>query len=576
MKTLRNQKRRKQRGQSTILVVLALATFLLAFAGLATDYTNFWFTRQAAQGAADATCQAASMDMLLYAVGQQTAKMNFIPSISSSIQCTTTPTPAPCVIAKYNGFDGTTGGNATVAMSFPTSVPNPPAGGAPAGVSFPYVKVDVTKNEQAYFSRILTGRNTVAVHTSATCGLGAPAGPVPIVVLHPTMQYAINMGGNNDEIKVQGGPIRSIEVNSSNATAVYLATVDLSTAGPNNNGGDLAVWGGPATATGKNLSFGTGSWVYPASPIADPYRNIAAPSKPAKGTVDCGFNASYCDNKNNCSTNQTARGCYRVNGCPDPSGCAEYSPGSYTTGQGISVKNATAIFDPGLYWVQNGLTLDSNSTVRTSTATGDGSGGVMFYFSGSPSGKCSGTSNAAICINSNSGSGGNGNNAVDAYYVDGSSSPNGVPSRALKCPGGGNNPTGLPTTITGNVLLGPCPGTNGISVNYGDPSGMYRGFIWWQDRAAVGNAQWQGGGQSLVSGFMYFHQCNSDGSGTEPCPAPPSAFGDTFNLGGNPGSASYTLGSIVTDAIATNGTPNITMILNPFNSFPLLKVYLLE
>jgi hypothetical protein len=92
----------------------------------------------------------------------------------------------------------------------------------------------------------------------------------------------------------------------------------------------------------------------------------------------------------------------------------------------------------------------------------------------------------------------------------------------------------------------------------------------------VGSAQWQGGGSSLVSGFMYFHQCNADGSGTEPCPAPPAAFNDTFNLGGNPGSSSYTLGSIVTDSIATNGTPGITMILSPYNSFPLLKVYLLQ
>ena len=168
------------------------------------------------------------------------------------------------------------------------------------------------------------------------------------------------------------------------------------------------------------------------------------------------------------------------------------------------------------------------------------------------------------------------NGAVDAYFLNGSSSPNGVPSRALQCPGGGANPSGLPATIGGNVLLGPCPGSNGISSTYGDPSGQYRGFIFWQDRSATGSAQWQGGGGSLVSGFMYFHQCNANGTGTEPCPAPPAAFNSTFNLGGNPGSSSYALGSIVTDSIATNGTPSITFILSPYNSFPLLKVYLLQ
>ncbi len=576
MRTLRNQNRRYERGQTTILVVVSLAIFLLAFVGLATDYANFWFNRQAVQGAADATCQAAGMDLYLYAVGQQTANMHFIPG-ATAVSCNASPMPAPCVIAKYNGFDPTLAAN-TVQMSFPSTVPNPPPGGAPTGVSYPYVKVDVTTQVPAYFTQIMTGKSTVPVHASATCGLGAPEGPVPIVVLHPTMADAISMNGAQNSIKVQGGPIRSVQVNSSAAQAVSLATIDLSTAGPSNNGGDFAVFGGPSSASqsGGTVSFGTrpGSWIYPASPIADPYRNVAQPAtKPGAGTtyVGCYKGAGKCGTQSDCTADATLRGCYKVNGCPDPSGCTEYTAGSYGP-NGISVKNSTAIFDPGLYWVEGGLTLDSNSTVRTSTATGDGSGGIMFYFSGSPSGKCSGTSHAALCIVANSGS----NGAVDPYYLNGAASGNGVPSRALQCPGGGANPSGLPATIGGNVLLGPCPGTTGISGTYGDPSGQYRGFVFWQDRSSVGAAQWQGGGASLVSGFMYFHQCNGDGSGTEPCPTPPAAFNSSFNLGGNPGSASYTLGSIVTDSIATNGTPDITLILSPANAFPLLNVYLLQ
>ena len=384
MRTLRNQNRRYERGQTTILVVVSLAIFLLAFVGLATDYANFWFNRQAVQGAADATCQAAGMDLYLYAVGQQTANMHFIPG-ATAVSCNASPMPAPCVIAKYNGFDPTLAAN-TVQMSFPSTVPNPPPGGAPTGVSYPYVKVDVTTQVPAYFTQIMTGKSTVPVHASATCGLGAPEGPVPIVVLHPTMADAISMNGAQNSIKVQGGPIRSVQVNSSAAQAVSLATIDLSTAGPSNNGGDFAVFGGPSSASqsGGTVSFGTrpGSWIYPASPIADPYRNVAQPAtEPGAGTtyVGCYKGAGKCGTQSDCTADATLRGCYKVNGCPDPSGCTEYTAGSYGP-NGISVKNSTAIFDPGLYWVEGGLTLDSNSTVRTSTATGDGSGGHDVLF----------------------------------------------------------------------------------------------------------------------------------------------------------------------------------------------------
>ena len=71
--------------------------------------------------------------------------------------------------------------------------------------------------------------------------------------------------------------------------------------------------------------------------------------------------------------------------------CWLYTPGHYTTN--INVKDSIALFDPGLYYLDNGLTLDSGSTVRAGTGAGDGSGGVIFYFSGS----------GTVTVNSNSG-----------------------------------------------------------------------------------------------------------------------------------------------------------------------------
>jgi hypothetical protein len=178
------------------------------------------------------------------------------------------------------------------------------------------------------------------------------------------------MSGAHDAISIIGGPQRSIQVNSSNTPrAVNLSTVDLSLAGPKGTGGDFAVFGGPATAPG-GVNFGsTGSWVYPATPISDPYAQINAPAQPTTAGLKSPAKAA-----SKCSV--PGRGCYRVNGCPDSGGCDEYTGGYYPTR--IQVKNGTAIFDPGVYYVVGGMTLDANSNVRVSTDPGDGSGGFCF------------------------------------------------------------------------------------------------------------------------------------------------------------------------------------------------------
>ena len=508
MKETIQHNRQRDRGQVAVMLVLAMGIFLLGFIGLATDYTNLWFQRQAVQGAADATCQAGAMDLLLYAEGEQTPKMNFTPTAGGTINCASAPTAAPCIIAKRNGYDGTLAAN-NVVMTFPKAVAGAPA--APSGVAVPYIQVDVTEQAPVHFSRLLTGKSTSAVHASATCGLSAPAGPIPIVVLHPTEADAINMSGT-PAITVIGGPQRSVQVNSSSTVAVSVSDVDLSQAGPSNTGGDFAVFGGPATPPGGTHLGSTGNWIYPATPVSDPYAQVSAPAQP--GTP--GTKAAVA---------------YRANGCPDSGGCDEYTRGYYPGG--ITVKNKTAIFDPGLYYVVGGLTLDSNSNVRTSTAVGDGSGGVMFYFSGAAN---------PVSVNANSGKG-----TTIPYHVDGSLD-NGVASLALQCPGGAANPPQLPATVNGNILLGPCSGA------YGDPSGQYRGFVFFQDRSKAVTANWGGGGKSLVAGLMYFHHCRADGTGLN-CSQPPNGYGTITTLGGNSGSGAYTVGSLITDTISMHGTP---------------------
>ena len=523
--------RQSERGQVVILVVLALAIFLLGFVGLATDYSAFWFERQSIQGAADATCQSTAMDLLLSAVGEPTGKANF--TLGTAFTCNSAPTAAPCVIAKYNGYDGTVAGN-TVSVSLPSNVTC--AGAPPTGVSVPYVKLDITRQVPAYFTRLLTARSTVAVHASASCGLIAPNGPVPLLVLNPTANQALQVFGSAS-INIIGGTRQSVQVNSSSTSAASVGTIDLSQAGPNETGGDFGVFGGPSTqSSGINLGS-SGHYNYPTSPLADPYRLVPVPAQPST------------------AGNHTTVA-YKTNGCPDSGGCDEYTAGYYPGA--ISIKNTNAIFDPGLYYVVGGMTMGPNTTVRVSTANGDGSGGVVIFFSGT----------GTISVDANSGK----KPTTDAYYLNGQLSPNGVASRAMVCPGSSQTiPSQLPASVNGNILLGPCTGP------YADPSGTSRGFVFFQDRSA-GNIQptWGGGGQFLVDGFMYFHECRSDGTGLN-CSAPGSGgYGVQFGMRGNACSGSYMVGSLVTDTINIGGTPCINMILNPAKSFPGLNVAMFQ
>jgi len=222
----------------------------------------------------------------------------------------------------------------------------------------------------------------------------------------------------------------------------------------------------------------------------------------------------------------------------------------------------TGIFDPGLYYVAaNGLNLGSVNTVRLSTATGDGSNGVTFYFSTSASvsvGAASGS--ASACTSASSGSA-SPSSCVVAYKPDGtlSSAATGyIGSVNLQCPAGSPTPSQVPTTIAGNILLGPCTGT------YKSPDGN-RGFLFFQNRATAATPSWGGGGSFLSSGFMYFHKGNGACGTGASC----------LTLQGGSGSEGFTLGNIVVDEVALGGTPTINMILNPAATFSVLRPSLL-
>lgn len=537
IQTCKVRVRSAETGQTTLTFILVLGIFLIALIGFATDFSNLWFHRQKAQAAADAACQAGAMDMLSISQGTTTtASAGFVPG--TGFNCSGQAGAVPCKYAALNSYNAgglTTGMQSNeVSVSFPASIPGVTTPPAVLTGGNPFMRVDVIDRVRVFFSALLTGAKTQDVRATAKCGLVLATAPIPIIVLHPTASQSLSTQGNPDII-ISGGPTKSIQVNSTNATAVNIggsAAIDLSRGGPSGTGSSLGVSGGPYTAPG-GFTSGTPTsnyWNAPSSPVSDPFAQLSAPSVPSTIPPPKGVSVSYPNL-----------------GCPDHSGCTLYVPGYYPST--LQVKIGTAIFDPGIYYLAGGLTLAANSTVRPSTTTGNGDG-VMFYFSGSSS----------VSVSANSGK----DLSLDPFLTSRVQCPGGAPVTIKDSSGSVVN------QLNGNILLGMCSGT------YGDPLGQNRGMLFFQDRAGSGaNASWGGGGQFLLAGNMYFHHCNSAGTGTQ-CSLPPSGYSDVFSLSGNSGSGTYVLGDIVTDQLQLGGTSGIAMQLNPNAAYNILKVQLLQ
>jgi hypothetical protein len=633
-------RRHRQRGQTFLVIIVFICMFLLAMLGVATDYTQIWARRQMVQVAADAACQAGAADLYVNSVNSGApgtgglGSFSWIPSTSGSgaFACTSNSTSPPCVYASRNGYSGS-----SVNVSFPAGISGVSALPSSLSTPVPYIQVTVTDSVPMQFTQLVTNNPSVNISATASCGVAPVNEPIPLVILHQSASSALSVTGSA-KIKILGGAQRAVQVNSTSTSAVSVSsttdTINLSQAGPNNNGADFAVFGGP-TSKPAGIDTGNGKYLYPSIPIGDPFAATAAPSKPSAGT--------------------TKPVPFQKNGCPDPNGCVELSAGDYSgcsngsiatgatgclifpysgganspkfstpmyadwqkstaytagtwiiptknnngnyvfeaqnsgtsggatptfnqtwlstnavTDNGITWKNigvvtnspSTAIFDPGVYYVggSNGLSI-KQATVRVSTATGDGTNGVMFYFSNSQT--VSVTANAgssSACTSATSGSG-TPNNCIVSYKIDGTASSaatGSVPNQKLQCPSGSAPPSQVPSSLDGNILLGPCSGA------YASSDGN-RGFLFFQRRAA--SPTWGGGGQFLSSGFIYFHSGNGSTPGTNT---------SQLTLQGGSSSQSFTLGDIVVDELSMGGNPQINMILSPTATFQVLKPTLLQ
>src|SRR5439155_22429940 len=221
-----------------------------------------------------------------------------------------------------------------VSVSFPATVPGVTAPDPSAGLTDPFMRVDVLDRVKVYFSSMLGGSGVQDVVATAKCGLQGGLSSVPLLVLNPTALSAFSNQGTAGGVFILGGPTRSIQVNSKNtlaATGSNNAIVDLTQGGPNYGGSSFGVTGGPTQPPFVLSTNAPAGWNTATTPIPDPFRNLTPP--PVTTGAVAGTSKTVLPG---------------VDGCPlniPWATCHEYSAGNYPTG--ITSSNEVALFAPG-------------------------------------------------------------------------------------------------------------------------------------------------------------------------------------------------------------------------------------
>jgi hypothetical protein len=576
---LRQRTLHRESGQAAVLLLLILGAFLLASVGFAVDLSNMWFHRQAAQTAADSACVAGAMDMLYLQRGTLLASPGF--TVGAAGDCSSAAIAALCQYAGFNGYTANTSGSGwgsttpsgaiAVSWSFPTSV----SGVTPApGIAYPFLNVVVREKPSTWFMGMM-GIQSMSLGASCTCGLPPGTSPAPLLVLHPTLASALTISGGA-HIVVRGGQPTSIQVNSSangspssnaSSNAIYCSggsgyAIDASAAGPGGNGGNVALVGGPTTNQFCGASYMMNNtthsqWKSPVAAAADPYASVPNPTFPIGwvpeattpvATVLQGYIVPFDLLFGFIYGTWVGSG---TDGCPNTApqqhwlaysllypynsgniygNCLEFTPGYYPNGINTTslagYANDVVIFMPGIYYMNGPLVVGSATTVRNAwSGTQPSAQGVMFYFlNGGPTfAGGSGTPSSVI-------------NAVPSYYMNCS---------------GTTTPSGMPASLTGNVLLAQCS-TSGTYV--GSPNtDTYsttgsRGLLFFSDHANTYSNTLLGAGATLnFGGALYFHN---------------SSYTDLVQLSGAGSSTNYAVGSIIVDQLTLNGSGTISMNLS--------------
>jgi Flp pilus assembly protein TadG len=550
----------RQRGQATLLIILSVGLFLLAGIGLMFDVSNMYAQRQLAQNAADAAALAAITSIFNHTNTNNSTFNNTFGNIPNGggnparLTCGSTDNHTPCYYARKNGFDPSY--SDTVYVDFWNQAN---AGSQEPGVAFttnaqnpvPLLRVTILRPVKTTLMRMVSAASeTIAAQASAAIVFNNAA--LPILVLHPTLDGALSLGGT-PAITICGGPNKSIQVNSCAGTGSSVAgvscgtkatslstngtaTIDLSRAGPSGNaactasaGANLGNFGLP-TAAPSQITFGTGHYIDPASVLPDPLATVVAPTTTVPqalanqdNTTTCAENAgqSICFDGQTPTSHSVTCPSQDVFGAAVTS-CVVLKPGIYTSSGPLgNLKNNYYIFTPGIYYIQSGgFAFNANSGGQTETAPPTTKGVTAYPSSCTNPDPCTGC--GAL------------------FYLSSGGGTLSVASNA--------------GTKQGIALLGSDPSASCTSSG---TSYSYQGMVFFVDHAAPAQSHtFGGGGNWSVMGTIYMTNTVNTILGS----TGQSQY-QSLGLQGNGGNGTVS-GEIVVDSLALGGSTAITMNLS--------------
>src|ERR1019366_883556 len=202
-------RRKNEKGQAILLVVVAMGIVLVGALGLAIGGAQLFGHRGMAQVAADAAAQAAILSVF---DATNVGTNAFAATTGYTHTCTTTDVITPCTHARNNGFGGTS--DDVVFIDIPTAAA---VGMDPATLSgsdsVNLIRVTITRHVHNGIIRMLGAANTTHVKAIAVAAICSVQSPTPLLITHPNLAHSLSTNGTTNII-ICGGPTQSVEVNS--------------------------------------------------------------------------------------------------------------------------------------------------------------------------------------------------------------------------------------------------------------------------------------------------------------------------------------------------------------------------